>query len=510
MKNIKFYLWFLIASVALITWACDDDSDESTPIFPTLQQVAGDVGETKALSFEASNDWTLTSSALWCRFEEEGQARYSCSGKAGSASVNIYITNEASAVHKDYKAELTLIMGGEDAVIFEVTRPQTGYELYAYNADKTVKYSAEHPFVQDYSGDSVLLISANADWVLEAMPALDFSMTNSYAEAGQEVEIKPDLATGIEYRKSAWEDVLTFRNKEGEVMAELPVRYDGMPADKIEFSNENAIGHAITFSHDGGSYNLLGQDAPAPMPLSVIARNDQYTAVYVDYIEGMNEMTWEYEYTFTIMDEADSWIFVDDDSKGNMDVYVSPNPADIRNAFLMIFPNAVYETVKADFANQVLSTSEGIVYEYVQYLAGRFSQSANPSLTNGFDVTDGNFEPLYDAGGAVIETISYMDAIGDMSEAELIQKYGTSNVSILSLPLGISYDYIIAKPRGFTGYYIMSSGFDVWQNVEVYGAMLDAEIMGIGPDVTGPTMMGVQFIDPEQGSVYGVLLITRY
>ena len=48
---------------------------------------------------------------------------------------------------KSYKAELTMTMAGSRQVIAEVTRPSIGYEVRAFNADKSVMYTEENPFV---------------------------------------------------------------------------------------------------------------------------------------------------------------------------------------------------------------------------------------------------------------------------------------------------------------------------------------------------------------------------
>ncbi len=510
MKNIRLYVWFLVVSMALITVACDDEEDDSTPVFPELQQLDCNVGDEQTLTFIANDDWTLTSSALWCSFMVDGEQVYSCSGEAGNVSVSLHISNDASVILKDYKADVSLFMGGMQSVICKVMRPQTGFVLSAFNQDQSTSYTTENPFILDYEGLQYMTITSNTDWVLESSDNFDFTATNSYGVAGEEVTIQPLLAEGMEYRKNAWDKDLVFKNRDDEVIAQVPVHYDGIPADKIEFSNKNAIGNRINYSYDGGEYTLSDEQYPAPMSIECAARNDQYTVVYVDFTEELNDWTWEYEYTCTKMNEADSWIFVDDDTNGGLQVYASSNSGDVRSAFLMVFPNQVYQQIESDFENIVFSTEEGIVSDYNQYVAGTFTQDANPSLTSGFVLTDMQGSPLYDAYGSPIELYNYMDAIGDLTEAEMIETYGTTNVYILALPLGVSYEYIIAKPKGFTGYYIQPMAFNPWPNVEVsMYSMLEAIIMGIGTDTNGSDMMGVNFIDPD-GLTYGVLLITRY
>lgn len=510
MKDLKYYLGFIMLAFCVLFVACSDDDDKAVkPVFPQLQKLECSVGDEKALSFEATGNWTLTSSALWCTFVVDGENVHSCSGTAGQQTVNIFISDDATALLKSYKAELKLMMGGEQQVIFEVTRPTTGYELHAFNADQTMEYTVENPYVQDYAEKGVIQVTANADWAVEGTVSLDLSNTNTYGLAGDVVQIKPTLKPGFEHRKETWEQELIFKNKEGEVIAKLPVHYDGIPADKVEFSNDNPSGTTITFAYNGYSYMVNSNEADAPMPLSVAARDNKYTLVYVEYTETRNDLTWEYEYECTRMSEEESWFFADDDKEGNLSIYMTQNGGIERKAYLLVFPNEVYEAVKADFDNLVFSTSEGIRKEYIQYMGARLDQEANPKFSKGFDIADGEGTPLYDNEGMVIEPVSYLE-VGELSEDELIEKYGTSNVYILSLPLEVSYENIIAKPRGFTGYYLQGIPNVVWDGVEVIMySMLETQIVGIGASTTGNDMMSIGFMDPN-GEMYAVLLIARY
>ncbi len=510
MKNIKFYLRFLIVATALTMVACDDDGDEASAVFPQLQKMECAVGDEILLSFEAGSNWSLTSSALWCTFLVNGEQNYSCSGIAGKQAVTIKVSSDASALMKSYRADLTLLMDGNRQVIFEISRPVTGYELKVFNADQNVEYSSALPYVQDYQGTEMFVVSSNADWVVEPSESLDFSDTQVFGMAGDVVVVHPTLKAGFEHRKDAWKQELRFKNTSGDVVFTLPVHYDGMPDDKIEFSNQNPLGNLIEFSADGFTYKGADGEVDAPMPLSVYARNNQYTVVYVDYVNELNEATWEYEYKCSRMGADESWIFVDDDASGSLTVNMTPNSGQSRNAFLMVFPSAVFKSIEGDFENQVFSAEVGIAEQYSQFVAGHFSQAGNTAHSGGFELFDTEGNPLYDLDGNTLSTVSYNDAIGDMTDQEMIDRFGTTNVSILSLPLGTAYESMVVKPNGFTGYYLQGNPVALWDgvSVEIY-SMLETLIMGIGESTNGDQSMEISFLDPE-GEVYAVLLIMRY
>ncbi|PTN10419.1 DUF5003 domain-containing protein [Mangrovibacterium marinum] len=511
MKDFKYFFRFLTVALYIVVLAsCSNDDEEPALTFPSVQQVDCLVGDQKQLSFEAGADWSLTSSALWCTFVVDDEAVYSCNGTAGAQTVSIRINDDATSPLKSYKAELTLIMGNERQVIFELTRPDTGYELKAFDAEQDLVYNAENPFEQSYAGTTAFAVTANADWVVEASESIDLSETNNYGYAGDVVSIQPRLKEGLQYRKAAWDEELLFKNADGVLIGRLPVHYDGMPADKVEFSNTKPFADEIAFAYNGYSYVWQDQDGYAPMPLSVAARNDDYQLVYVDYVREINEMTWQYEFTCTRMSDESSWIFADDDQAGELSVYMSMNEGMARSAYLMVFPRVVYESLEADFDNLVFSSEEGVVSEYSQYVAGTFTQEGNPKFTRGFTFADMNGDPLYDAWGEPIEAISYMDAIGDMSEDELIAQYGTSNVYILALPLTVPYDAIITKPNGYTGYYLQPVAMNYWDGVDVMmWSMLETMIAGIGESTSGDSPLTIAFYD-DMGETYAVLMVIRY
>lgn len=144
MKDImKYYLQLITLVFCLFVSACSDDDETTTPVFPDLQKIECEVGDTKTLTFEAADNWILTSSSLWCYFEQDGERTFVCSGNAGKQTVTIHISDDATELLKSYKAELTMKLAGSQQVIAEVTRPSTGYEVRAFNADKSVMYTEE-------------------------------------------------------------------------------------------------------------------------------------------------------------------------------------------------------------------------------------------------------------------------------------------------------------------------------------------------------------------------------
>ena len=58
MKDIiKYYLQLIVLMFCLFTSACSDDDETVTPVFPDLQKIECAVGDTKTLTFEATDNW---------------------------------------------------------------------------------------------------------------------------------------------------------------------------------------------------------------------------------------------------------------------------------------------------------------------------------------------------------------------------------------------------------------------------------------------------------------------
>ena len=88
--------------------------------------------------------------------------------------------------------------------------------------------------------------------------------------------------------------------------------------------------------------------------MTVMAKNDEYTLVCVEYLEERN-MMWEYEYTYKIIEGgSDRWLWVDNDKKGSLKIAVSRNSSEKRNAYVLAFPNSVYAEIKDQLSDLVL------------------------------------------------------------------------------------------------------------------------------------------------------------
>lgn len=257
-------------------------------------------------------------------------------------------------------------------------------------------------------------------------------------------------------------------------------------------------------------------DEAEGVPLTVIARNDEYTYVCVEYTSTMGPETgWNEEWSFKLLTGFKNWLWIEDDSEGNLMIAAKSNDGASRSAYLMVFPNLVYAEVENDFENKVFS-KEGIVGEYSNYIGALIEQDAFVA-TSGLSIMDSyTFRPLYDGAGNAIQAEPYA---GEMTENELIEKYGTSNVyTVYSFTLGMSYTQIFVLPNGYTGSNLQATTILNGKNTAWSGISLEPgqnssgqmgiNIYGMNSEANGDEMC----ITIKNGTEpYAVLLIeTRY
>ena len=117
-----------LVSVTLFS-ACSDDDDATTPVFPTVQTIAGAAGDELDFTFEANDNWSLSSSAIWCKLAQgENTDAFVLNGAAGKQTIKVKLTADDASKEMSV-AQLFLSMGRQKVAVAEVQRSAIGYEL---------------------------------------------------------------------------------------------------------------------------------------------------------------------------------------------------------------------------------------------------------------------------------------------------------------------------------------------------------------------------------------------
>lgn len=506
-KNIGKYM---ALAVCLIFASCSNDDDNVPSVsFPELQTIECEVNKTADISFESIGSWKLSSSALWCQFVVDGEQVFSCQGNAGKQSIQVIVTDDATELMKSYTANITLEIGGQEKVIYKVSRPVAGYELHVFDADGN-EFSEENPIEVAYDSyrNASFQVSSNHSWALVEKPdwinvqAVGYSEENSnHAVCGTSEKAITATPSMVDiYRYIPRKGKLIFKSEDGKFLHSISVVYDGMPEDRIEFSLANVWRAQCQFDVTGKilststSTGISSGSLEAPINFDVYVRNGDYICKLLD---------WDSMWGYTVREVYAGmtyWYNLDDDREGHLSLNVEENTGAERKGCIMVFPKVVYDKIK-NFDEEVLDAANlGINWQYNDYVAIEFSQAEKENANVGFTFNDESYESI------TLTSENYMKMTDQMGELECLMKYQTTNVYIFSPER--PYEMLTVTPNGYP---LMRCEFDVVRSVD--RPMPD---LAVEPNrMNGVTVMGISsgqatisFYD-ENGT-YAVLVIEAW
>lgn len=134
MKTLISKYWLVLmalVSVSVFTACSSDDDDALTPVFPQVQTIAGAAGDELDFTFDANMNWSLSSSAIWCKLAQGDNTAFVLNGAAGKQTVKVKLTADEESKEMSV-AQLYLTMGGQKITVAEVNRSAVGYELKVF------------------------------------------------------------------------------------------------------------------------------------------------------------------------------------------------------------------------------------------------------------------------------------------------------------------------------------------------------------------------------------------
>lgn len=335
-------MW-LIAVAAMVVACSEDEGAPVTPSFPEEEQILSvKAGESVEIVFDASMDWKLYSSTLWCRFSN---GMTSISGQAGKQAVQVSV-NEDMLNYGEMQAEITLKQGDVEKVIAKLTRQ--GEVLLAVGEEGEI-FTEESPLLLNFSRTSTTLsftesFTLNFPWEFDQASLPEWlAVKNPPVKGGMHQKAELTVEITDDYLANEWTGSLRFKMQGEERYADVPVKYTGLPADELVIRGISTKWN-WSVSTDGLQYwtggLTEGDDEPEklsfPLSFRVLSKNSEYVvkAVYQD-----GDLLW-----IDGVDGEKAFFDIKDDAYGNLELCnVQENTSAKRKGYILVFPKSVYD-----------------------------------------------------------------------------------------------------------------------------------------------------------------------
>lgn len=444
--------------------ACSDDDDDAvTPIFPEKQNLICNAGDTREFTFTANTNWSLASSAIWCKFKTDDMEEFIMSGTAGTQTVTLLITDDNQKVGNTSVAKLELTMGGQTIVIGEITRSLVDYELTIYDKDGNEISDGEALNV-GYREFAQFSVKANFRFAATNLPGwVDLEGGAMVGAVNQQVKGGLKIIENEsreKYPVGADEgNVITFSDDEGRAFRSVKLSYEGMAPEKIDIKLPTSYATNWVVSMDGKTFVQKSSSGSSTgdatiykrMPFTIKTLNDDYVFVYMEEWED-----WQHNKYISVV-EYDLWMHCEGE-KGKINLTVDAYTPEIwdsesRTGYVLAFSRAQYESIKDNLEETVVVDGE-IAYEYEQrnLLIG-FTQKEvkNESDKQVFKVT------YYDKEIGSMQELTY-------TKAETDYEYGIDDVYVIKQP--DTQGYAITIDPFMDGSFEESWTVDIWSGDE--------------------------------------------
>lgn len=357
MKTLISKYWLVLmalVSVTLFTACSSDDDDAVNPVFPQVQTIAGAAGDELDFTFDANENWSLASSAIWCKLAQgENADAFVLNGTAGKQTIKVKIT--ADDASKDMSvAQLFLTMGGQKVAIAEVKRSAAGYELKVY--DELGNDITETGIIvgyKDIAGQPIynkFSVKANYRFAVTNTPAwveleggFLVGTPNKPAVGGASFKENQGVSAKYAIAKEA-NYTVTFSSEDGKAAVTVPVIYNGMTTNTMDVTYPTASQWAVwNVSLDGKVFTQNGSSL-----------NGETTNAFTFHnFVPFTLKTFGDAYQLVVFENKENGLFEDgtgavklQGEKGDVKLTVAPLGSGSREFLVYALPQSVFESLE--------------------------------------------------------------------------------------------------------------------------------------------------------------------
>ena len=387
MKTLISKYWLVLMALVSVTLfsACSDDDDATTPVFPTVQTIAGAAGDELDFTFEANDNWSLSSSAIWCKLAQgENTDAFVLNGAAGKQTIKVKLTADDASKEMSV-AQLFLSMGGQKVAVAEVQRSAIGYELKVYDElGNDITQTGITVGYKDIAGQPIynkFTVKANYRFAVTNTPAWvelegGFLVGTPNKDAVGGAAFKENAGMSAKY-VIAKEDnyTITFASEDGKAAVTVPVVYNGMTTNTMDITYPTVSQWAVwNVSLDGKVFTQNGSSLNGDVTNEFTFHN------FVPF----TLTTFGDAYQLVVFENRENGLFEDDSNavqlkgdKGNVKLTVAPLSSGSREFLVYALPQSVYETLENGLDDMLENDFTTVSSDYDRYFLMDIVQKEN-------------------------------------------------------------------------------------------------------------------------------------
>ena len=374
----KFKFWAALLSVAIVAAACDTNNEVTTLPLPT-STIECKAGDKPQFELSASHDWQLSSDAMWCKFITAAGPVLDMSGKAGTHTITLQITDEGI---KDVatKANITIKMGSITQILVTVERSAKELVLKIKDANGKSAETIELGYDEwkEFSIEANFAFAATdfPEWVELGTKEGETIVNGIVGNAGTPIVAYARIVPNGErecYPITADKaNAVTFEDEARKVEFTFPVCFAGMGEDKLTFTAPTADTFGWKVSLDGTLFRQVGETEEETTTIegalnyTIASRNKEYTALLIEKVitRGIS--------SYVIGAE---WMHFDN---GTLTVDAAEAT---RYGMVIALPNGIYNKIETDLYGNLfeLDATSGVDLptlknDYLNYVLVEFTQ----------------------------------------------------------------------------------------------------------------------------------------
>ena len=369
MKTLISKYWLVLmalVSVAMFS-ACSDDDDAVAPAFPQLQTIAGEAGKEYEFTFEVNDNWSLSSNKMWCQIAEAGnndnsenakaaaKGGFVLNGAAGKHTIKVIVTDDEKSYDLSV-AMLNMKMGGQEMTVAEVTRSAAGYELAVYDElGNDITQTGITVGYKDFTNQPVFTkftVKANYRFTVTETPAwvqleggFLVGTPGKAVESGASFQENSIVSPKYPISKEA-NYFITFASEDGKAIVTVPVTFNGMTAESINFTYPSSSKWPVwDVSLDGKEFVQNGTTLTGSESTKVTYHNFVPFTIN-SFTDAYQLVVFENSDDYGLMENADAVQLKGE--KGNVKLTVAPLASGSRELLVYVLPQKVYDKLVND------------------------------------------------------------------------------------------------------------------------------------------------------------------